>query len=72
MMRNETHVRCDACGRSFDDFIYELVGVHPHLTRLLLTVEDTFAITGRGLVLARFLPANEARWGRVLRRAASA
>ena len=55
------HVQCPRCDEYLDEFIHGLVELHPHLTRLLLTVEDTFEIRGRGLVLAPFLAAEEAR-----------
>ena len=55
------HVRCGECGEYLDEFIHGLVELHPHLSRLLLTVEDTFEISGRGLVLGPFLPVDEAR-----------
>ncbi|MEZ4258906.1 MAG: hypothetical protein R3B36_07545 [Polyangiaceae bacterium] len=54
------HVRCPKCEEHLDEFIHGLVELHPHLTRLLLTVEDTFDIRGRGLVLAPFLPLDDA------------
>jgi hypothetical protein len=62
LMNNEDgHVRCVECGEFLDEFIHGLVELHPHLTRLLLTVEDSFDIRGRGLVLAPFLLIEEAR-----------
>jgi hypothetical protein len=61
MRRDTEHVQCETCGEYLDEFIYRLVEIHPHLTRLMLTVEETFEIRGRGLVLAPFLPASEAR-----------
>lgn len=47
---------CPKCGQ-----VHARGERHPHLTRLLLTVENTFAIAGRGVVLAPFLPTSEAR-----------
>lgn len=55
------HVRCPQCGEHLDEFLHQLVELHPHRARLLLSVEATFEIRGRGLVLAPFLPASEAR-----------
>ena len=55
------HVECPQCGELLDEFLVDLVELHPHRTRLLLVVEDTFEVRGRGLVLAPFLPHAEAR-----------
>lgn len=55
------HVQCPQCGESLDAFLRGLVELHPHLTRLLLTVEGAIDVRGRGVVLSPSLPADEAR-----------
>lgn len=61
MKTEDAHVRCETCGEYLDEFIHSLVELHPHLIRLILTVEDTFSIRERGVVLAPPLPASETR-----------
>lgn len=62
MLVDDEHVRCPRCGEHLDEFVYQLVEIHPHRRRLMV-VEDTFAIAGRGLVLAPGVPLAEARSG---------
>jgi hypothetical protein len=56
------NLRCDRCHRCLNEFIRALVELHPHTapagnlapppgSRLLLVVEDTFQIAGRGLIV---------------------